>query len=490
MDNKLEKTLLKSIITSFIISMNAIVLAISFFYYTNTKENFEKQMVLYEEEYYNNVKANLKTKATMVTDILNYNIEKSNLSFKEQKEYAIKLFSTLTFEQNRSNYIFIYEVLDFNGGDDFARMVVNPNRPDLFGKLISTNDTDVNGKKFRKEFLEDINKNKESFTTYSYKKPDSEGFIEKLSYFQLFPKYNWIIAVGIYVDDIQDAINIKKNELEEGIRKQIIQNLVLFLLFLLIAILISTKISNEIYKILKNYRKKVIENEKELKVLNSSLEEMMSNIAHQWRQPLAELSSILMLIKLKYDTEQLDKNTMEQKISEANMVLEYMSNTIGDFREFFSSNKEKESFLLLEFLNSVIAINQTVFKLNNIKIELDIDKNIKVNTILNEYQQVILNILINAKDVLIERKIKKPKIKIYVKDELNSISLFIEDNAGGIYTNPINKIFEAYFSTKNDSKGVGIGLYMSKVIVEKSLKGKIIVENSPQGAKFSIILKK
>ncbi|OCL99456.1 Methyl-accepting chemotaxis protein 4 [Aliarcobacter thereius] len=488
MNNKIEKNLLKAIMLSFIFTMSAIVLTISLFYYINTKESFDRQMVLYENEFYEKVKANLKTKAMMVKDILNYNITNSNLSKEEQREYAIKLFSTFTFEQNRSNYIFIYEVLNYEGGDDFAIMMVNPNRPDLFGRLISTNDTDVNGKRFREIFLKDINEKKESFVTYSYKKPDADGFIEKLSYFELFPEFDWIISVGIYIDDVQEAINIKRKGLEEEIKKQIFQNIILFVLALLIAILISTAISNEIYKILKNYRKQVDENEKELKILNKSLEEMMLNIAHQWRQPLAELSSILMVIKLKYDTNKLDAITMEQKGREANMVLEYMSNTIDDFRGFFSSNKEKENFILLELISSVISINKNVFNLNEIIVDVNIDKNIKIYNILNEYQQVVLNILKNAKDVLLEKNIKNPQIKIYADDNENSTILYIEDNAGGILISPINKIFEAYFSTKNDKNGVGIGLYMSKIIVEKSLKGKILVENSSLGAKFSIVI--
>ncbi|MCT7910052.1 cache domain-containing protein [Arcobacter lacus] len=490
MNYNIEKNLLKTIMMSFLVIMSAMILAISFFYLENTQDNLKKQMKNYENEYYKEIKETLKMRVTMVTDILDYNIAYSNLTEQEQKEYAIKLLSNLTFEQKKSNYIFIYEVVNFEGGDNFAKMLVNPNRPDLSGKFISTNEEDVNGKKFRKEFLENIIKTGESYTSYSYKKPDSKNLIYKLSYFKFYPKYNWIVAVGIYTDDIENELNIKKEEQEQEIKKQISQNIILFLLFFIIAILISMAISNEIYKILKDYRQKVDENEKELKILNKSLEEMMSNIAHQWRQPLAEISSILMLIKLKYDTNRLDKDSMKQKLKEANMVLEYMSNTIDDFRGFFSTNKEKEKFYLSELIDSVITINSTVLRINNIQIDVNIDKNIELETYLNEYQQVVLNILKNAKDVLIEKDIKKPLIKIYSLEDKNSISLIIEDNGGGINIEPLNKIFEAYYSSKSQSKGTGIGLYMSKMIVEKSLKGILSVENSNFGAKFSIILEK
>ncbi|PWE24566.1 sensor histidine kinase, partial [Aliarcobacter skirrowii] len=298
------------------------------------------------------------------------------------------------------------------------------------------------------------------------------------------------IAVGVYIDDIEKELVKQRNELENKIEKQIFQNVLLFIMFLMIAILFSITISNKIYNILKIYKEKVIENEKELKLLNKSLEEMMSNIAHQWRQPLSELSSILMLIKLKYDKNSLDKETMQKKSKEANMVLEYMSNTIDDFRGFFSTTKEKEEFFLNELLNNVISINSNVLKMNNIDIKIDINKDIKLNSFLNEYQQVILNILKNSKDALIERDIKNPTIKIEAFEDEKSVTLTIEDNGGGIDVKPLNKIFEAYFSTKNQNKGTGIGLYMSKMIVEKSLKGEIRVENIYKGVRFSITIAK
>ncbi|WP_228277312.1 sensor histidine kinase [Aliarcobacter cryaerophilus] len=129
-----------------------------------------------------------------------------------------------------------------------------------------------------------------------------------------------------------------------------------------------------------------------------------------------------------------------------------------------------------------------MFKNNNIEIVCDIDKNIVLNSYLNELQQVILNILKNAKDALIENDIKSPYIKIEAKVDEKNIYLSITDNAGGIKTEPINKIFEAYFTTKPQSQGTGIGLYMSKMILEKSMKGKLFVENIEDKARFTIKL--
>ena len=120
----------------------------------------------------------------------------------------------------------------------------------------------------------------------------------------------------------------------------------------------------------------------------------------------------------------------------------------------------------------------------------DIDEKIKITTYLNEYKQVLLNIINNAKDVLIEKNIENPLIKITAQEDNNQITLYIEDNGGGILVEPKSKIFEPYFTTKEDSNGTGIGLYMSKIIIEKNMKGKLRVKNTKNGALFTIHIPK
>ena len=509
----IEKNLSKIIIFTFIVIMSSMIFAISYFYVKSTYDNFEVEMNKFEQEYYLNKKKILKNQINTVLEILNYNIKKQNLNDEEQKADAIKLLNSITFEENKSNYFFAYEVKNINGGDDFAKLIVNPNRPDLVGTLISTNYEDSDGKKFREIFLKDIRETGESFTQYAYKKPDSNETKYKLSYFKYFEKWNWIVCIGIYTDDIENEIEIKRKDLQKKVKTQITQNIILFLMFLSLAILISIMISKKIDLILKNYENKVRKNAKELKELNQFLEEkvkeeieknrekeqllvqkskfialgeMISNIAHQWRQPLSELSSILMFIKFKYSIGALDENTMEIKSKEADKVLEYMSHTIDDFRNFFMPKKEKEEFYLLKAVEIVINIISSTLANYNIKISISIDENIKTTTYLNEYKQVILNIINNAKDVLIEKNIHNPWIKIYAMEDNNYIVLYVEDNGGGILVEPKTKIFEPYFTTKEDSNGTGIGLYMSKIIVEKNMKGKLRVKNINNGALFAI----
>ena len=513
----MEKNLSKIIIFTFIVIMSSMIFAISYFYVNNTYDNFEIEMNKFVQEYYLTKKKTLKKEINTVLEILNYNVRKSNLNDEEQKADAVKLLNSITFEENKSNYFFVYEVKNMNGGDDFAKLIVNPNRPDLVGTLISTNYEDSDGKKFREIFLKDIRETGESFTEYAYKKPDSDESKYKLSYFKYFEKWNWIISVGIYTDDIENEIEIKRKDLQKRVKNQVAQNIILFLMFLSLAILISIVISQKIDLILKDYENKVRKNAKELEVLNQSLEEkvkeeieknrekeqllvqkskfialgeMISNIAHQWRQPLSELSSILMFIKFKYSINALDDHTMETKSKEADKVLEYMSHTIDDFRNFFMPKKEKEEFYLLKAVEIVMNIISSTLANYNIKISITIDENIKITTYLNEYKQVLLNIINNAKDVLIEKDIKNPLIKIHTFEDDNYIVLYIEDNGGGILVEPKGKIFEPYFTTKEDSNGTGIGLYMSKIIVEKNMKGRLRVKNIKNGAQFAIFIPK
>ena len=513
-----ENNLSRSIILTFIIIMTFMICAISYFYVNNTYDDFDAQMDKFEKDYYTDKKKTLRKEINTLIDILNYMASKSkNKSEEELKNDAITLLNNITLEENKSNYFFVYEIKNMDGGDEFARLVVNPNRKDLVGQYISTNYVDADGKRFREEFLKDIKTTGESFTKYAYFKPDSTEVKQKLSYFKYYDKWNWVIAVGVYTDDIENEINLKTEDLKKKIKNQIAQNVVLFLMFLSISILVSIAIAQRIDSILKEYETKALSYAKKLEELNQSLEdkvnieieknrekeqllvqkskfialgEMISNIAHQWRQPLSELSSIMMFIKFKYSIGALDAKIMEEKSQEANKVLEYMSQTIEDFRNFFKPKKEKEEFVLLKTVESVKTIISSALSNYSINLIIQIDEKIKLKTYLNEYQQVLLNIINNAKDVLIEKNVKEPYIKITATEEENYVVLYVEDNGGGVLVEPKWKIFEPYFTTKEDSNGTGIGLYMSKIIVDKNMKGRLRVKNTKDGAKFAIFVPK
>ncbi len=206
----------------------------------------------------------------------------------------------------------------------------------------------------------------------------------------------------------------------------------------------------------------------------ASMGEMIAIIAHQWRQPLNFLSFAFMHIKrsCKKDEEAL------LTIKEANEQLQYMSKTIENFRNFYNPSKEREEFDIAKACEDTIKIVSPT--LHNIDIGLDIRENFFFYANSNEFQQVILNIINNARDALVERKIERPRIEITIDNS----KVTIADNAGGVSKENLSKIFEPYFSTKKN--GDGIGLYIAKTIIEKEMSGKLYLKTDSVGSSFII----
>lgn len=216
---------------------------------------------------------------------------------------------------------------------------------------------------------------------------------------------------------------------------------------------------------------------------------MIGNIAHQWRQPLSEINAILMLIQVRQKFEDFDEVFLTQKIHECNKITAYMSNTISDFQNFFKPSKAKEFFEINEACTRASAILHASLKYHSIIFAFDASEEIKVLGYPNEFAQALLNILSNAKDVLIDRQIDMPYIKMSVKNGHKFTLIKIEDNGGGIALEYMDRIFEPYFTTKHAKQGTGIGLYMTKMIIENSMNGIIAVHNTEEGVLFTIKLK-
>jgi C4-dicarboxylate-specific signal transduction histidine kinase len=244
---------------------------------------------------------------------------------------------------------------------------------------------------------------------------------------------------------------------------------------------------------LENRVEKEIENRREKEILlveqskMAAMGEMIGNIAHQWRQPLTELSTIFMNINFKFKRGKLEESYLQKKITQSEHIIEFMSHTIDDFRNFYSQDKSDEVFSIYKSCNNVINILSSVLKYHHISSSLYVDNDLVLRGSRSEFEQVILNIVSNAKDVLIQNRTKKGYIKIYSIVSLDKVSIIIDDNAGGIQVSPIEKVFEPYFSTKHQSKGTGIGLYMSKTIIESKFNAYLKVSNIKNGARFEIV---
>ncbi len=216
--------------------------------------------------------------------------------------------------------------------------------------------------------------------------------------------------------------------------------------------------------------------------------EMISMIAHQWRQPLSAISSTSGAIIIKTKIGSLNSEELIKLAQKISQYSQHLSSTIDDFREFFKPNKQKKETTYKEMIESVLNIVEHSLSNQNIELIKNFKSDCKVKTYSNEFKQVVLNLVKNAEDILVDKKVKNPYIVIETEEVGNRAILKIKDNGGGIPSEIIDKIFDPYFSTKTKKDGTGLGLYMSKTIIEEHCKGELRVYNDDKGAVFEILL--
>ncbi|WP_269090698.1 sensor histidine kinase [Aliarcobacter butzleri] len=240
---------------------------------------------------------------------------------------------------------------------------------------------------------------------------------------------------------------------------------------------------NDLKKQNKEFEKMILQQSKFVKS-----GEMIANITHQFRQPLNNISYILINLKKRFESEKLDKIFFDKKVNQANEQVSFLSKTIDDFKEFYLQEKEKDDFLVKDSIQNALTILNPDLQKDNINLNLKFEtfEDIKIFGVKNELSQVILSLVSNSIDALKNRY--NPKISINVVSSSAEVIIEILDNAGGIKAKNLKKIFEPYFSTKEE--GTGIGLYLSKIIIEESFGGKLQVQNIKDGAKFSIFIEK
>jgi len=217
----------------------------------------------------------------------------------------------------------------------------------------------------------------------------------------------------------------------------------------------------------------------------AAMGEMIGLIAHQWKQPLNALNLLLYNIEDFCEENQLNSDSLDSFFEKGRNLITKMSTTIDDFRNFFKPTKEKEKFCINKIIKDSFFIVDTSFKHNNISVSINEKEQLDAIGFPNEYSQVIVNILNNAKDAIVSKG-EKGEITIDILQQNNSAVVKIKDNGGGIPEDALLFIFEPYFTTRQEAKGAGMGLYISKVIVEDHMAGHVDVQNIGDGAEFSI----
>lgn len=316
-------------------------------------------------------------------------------------------------------------------------------------------------------------------------------------------------SLNIYLSSLITS-HLKQAITEKQINDRLFQTstymliLLIGFIFFFITLVLLTTINH--FKNLHNYlEENVLKKTKELRLLNNSLEkritkevensrkkdnimfqqarlaslgEMLQNIAHQWRQPLGSLMMIIQSFESKFMAGKLDTNFITSRVEDAHMLSRNMSDTLEDFRTFFNPNKSKNAFSIKEVIQKSIDLSKYQLENEEIKLGFFIKDDIEIFGFKNELIHVLLNLIGNSKDILLTKiNFKNKMIHIYVKQNKETIFINVIDNGGGIKSDIIPKVFDPYFTTKHQSIGTGIGLYMSKQMVEKHMMGKISCKN-------------
>ena len=325
-----------------------------------------------------------------------------------------------------------------------------------------------------------------------------------------FSNFNFQInSISIYLTslinyDLSLAINEKHNT-DKVFKIIVIFSIISIFIVFLFSIILSSFIINHFKQLHNSLEEKIKDKTKELQRLNNSLEikisrevsqnrkkdiimfqqarfaslgEMLNNIAHQWRQPLGSITMIIQSFQTKMQMGKLTQNFVDEKVDDALLLANNMSNTLEDFKNFFSPNKIKSEFSIKNCIEHSIELSKYLLNQENIIVILKVRKDMEIHSYYNELSHVFLNLIANSKDALCSNVNKNDRIiKIIVNKFKKHLVINVIDNGGGIPQNVLPKVFEPYYTTKYKSAGTGIGLYMSKQIIEKHMFGEISCKN-------------
>jgi signal transduction histidine kinase len=330
---------------------------------------------------------------------------------------------------------------------------------------------------------------------------NSGGFFnftdKKISYIDCIDSWSWIMGASEYTDYMDKIIELKKDRLKEQLNNSILKLIILFLIAGVLLTVILTMITRKTEEIFLKYKNNIIEeakrNKKQLLLAEhqnklAALGEMLGNISHQWKQPLNAIGLSLSKIILLDENNKLTKGILKTSLIRMEKNIIHLSKTIDVFRDFFKPDIKQNEFKLKDLIKNTVDITQDSFTNNHITLSNSCKENIILQGDKQKLEQVMLNILNNAKDALSSNKIKNPKVFINAKLNDNHVIITIKDNALGISDDIKDKIFIPYFTTKFKSQGTGIGLYMSKMIVENNFNGTLSFENKNKGTIFIITI--
>ena len=389
----------------------------------------------------------------VVSIIIRKNRELSRI--KKQLEESINNFQTI---MNNSIQVIILikgdKIIDIN---DLACEKIGFKKTDIIGKSIY-NYVD---KETIKTLENNYKKRKNALTEIKIKKKNGEWLylMAKIQPIKISSE-SVLLGVGVDITELK-KLQEKLQQLNKSLQ---------------------VRIEEEIEKSLKKDR--MIMQQSKL----AATGEMLGMIAHQWKQPLNSISTTINDLLLKLELGMADENYIKSKLSNIVNYINLLNTTINDFMNFYSPDKDKVEVAIGDIIDETLRIAKDTLASANIEVIKYIKCNETLRIYANELKHVLLNLINNAKDALIERNISQPRIIIKTQCSEGLMHLEIEDNAGGIDEKLLDKVFEAYFTTKRKKHGTGLGLYISKIIIEEHLNGHIFIKNGNYGLIVQITL--
>jgi signal transduction histidine kinase len=304
-----------------------------------------------------------------------------------------------------------------------------------------------------------------------------------LSYTQYVSEYDWYLTANKSLVEIRASIENKKQSSQIKGRANMQTNLYILMFTWLVSILLSLYLSMIINSKLKSYERRLHEANERLifQSRQALIGELFSMIAHQWRQPINKVASILALLRYKLPKKEITHEEVDKKCQDIEDSVEFMSETIDDFRTFYLPKESSQNVDLQELIERAIYFLEGSIRKKDVKIVKELE-HIEYKLYTNEFLQVMINLIKNAMDSIKEDGV----IGIKLYKERDKIVISVDDNGVGIDKENISKVFDPYYTTKEDS--MGLGLYMTKMIIQKHLKGEIKVERLSKGSRFTIFL--
>jgi len=444
--------------------------AVSFILKYKHEEYSKKELKNYEKELRLKSLESLKEKSKYIASFLEF-IYKENKESELVKE-TFNLVSSIKYD---NGFIYFYQkqgnIINIVGhpcGEKLFDLVQAENKNSIVSKLLSADE-------------------KGTFIHYKGTDCKSDTFINKIAIVQNIKSTNYAIVIS--ENDGYIAIEEKKKLFQKKLDDEMSGNLKLLLLVSFVSIIFSLLFSKVLNKLIIGYEKEIEDNNNVMFAQSRLAQagELLSMISHQWRQPIGKIASTASTLRLKMMMgKEISREELDKKLIEIENYTEFASETIDDFQKFYKPKKVKDAIFVLPIVSKSIKFLKNEIAQKEIVVKEKYDKDVKVLVYENELIQVIVNILKNAIEF------SKDRASIYISTEVKESEyiISIKDEAGGINEENIDKIFEANFSTKSDNKleNLGLGLYVSKVIIEKHFNGKLEVTSENENSTFIIRL--